>query len=179
MAKITSKELKEIFDNELLAELYQTTKESFEKNAKTFFKYEHQLRSELEGEEINKIMAEVIKEAEPHWEFIITSLYRSQNKKPTEQKSEDFVNNWMTMAFEDSLRKNNTTANTLEQTLELITNCHKIVKEEVKASIKTLIEYFDSVPFDTILTILSKHISVSKEIESPVQTTKPQKTIKR
>lgn len=66
MAKITSKELKEIFDNELLAELYQTTKESFEKNAKTFFKYEHQLRSELEGEEINKIMAEVIKEAEPH-----------------------------------------------------------------------------------------------------------------
>lgn len=173
-----TKEKNEI-DNEHLAELYQTTKETFKKNAKTFFKYEHQLRSELEGEKINEIMAEVIKEAESHWEFIITSLYRSQNRKPTEQKSEDFVNNWMTMAFEDSLRKNNATANTLEQTLDLITNWPEIVKGEVKASIKTLIEYFNSVPFDTILTIMSKHNSLLEEKENPVQTTNPKKTIKR
>lgn len=164
-------------DDEYLGELYQTTKETFEKNAKTFFKYEYQLRSELEGEEINEIMTEVIKEAESHWEFIITSLYRSQNRKPTEQKSEDFVNNWITMAFEDSLRKNDTTANTLEQTLDLITNWPQIVKAEVKASIKTLIEYFDSVPFDTILTILSKHKSLLEEIENPVQATPPQKKL--
>lgn len=182
-----AKEKKEKID-EHLAELYQTTKEAFEKNAKTFFKYEYQLRSELEGEEINEIMAEVTKEAKSHWDFIITSLYRSQNRKHVEQKSEDFVNNWITMAFEDSLWKNNTTANnleqtanliTLEQTVALITDWPKVVREEVKASIRALIEYFNSVPFDTILTILSKHTSLLEEKQNPTQTTKPTKTIKR
>lgn len=164
-----------------LAEIYPSVKESFEKKAKTFFNYEYQLRTKLEGDEMNQMMAEVRKEAKTHWEFIMVSLHRSQNRNQTqEQNSEDFAHNWLVMAFEDSLGKNDIYIDdSIEQTIELLTNWPRILKAEVVAAVKSLIEYFNSVPFDAILDKISKCLSQLENKEETTQSKNQSKKYKK